>query len=257
MKPIFIITIFLSSFFSLNAQEQTYQDGELLEFRVHYGWFNASHATLKVTAEELNGQPVYHIKGHGESIGLLDLFFEVNDTYESYISKATMLPLKFIRNIDEGGYTKHKVIYYNQEEQQAKVHNLKDQTVKTFNTKSRVQDMISIVYHLRNNISTQLNKKGDSFVVNMFFDENNYKFKTVYLGHEIIDSEFGKIECIKLRPYVQAGRVFKEQESLTIWVSADRNKVPIKIRAKLAVGSLTADLEGYENLKYPLKTLEK
>src|SRR5699024_5399571 len=197
-----------------------------------------------------------HIKGHGESIGLLDLFFEVNDTYESYISQASMLPLKFVRNINEGGYTKHNIIYYDQENQKAKVHNLKDQTVKTFKTKPDVQDMISIVHHLRNNISTHLNEKGDSFVVNMFFDENNYKFKTVYLGQEIIDSEFGEIKCIKLRPYVQAGRVFKEQESLTIWVSAGRNKVPIKIKAKLAVGSLTADLECYENLKYPLETLE-
>ena len=39
-----------------------------------------------------------------------------------------------------------------------------------------------------------------------------------------------------------AGRVFKEEESLTLWVSADKNKIPLKIKADLAVGSLRADL---------------
>ena len=76
----------------------------------------------------------------------------------------------------------------------------------------------------------------------MFFDEENYGFKLKYLGKETIKTEFGKVKTVKFRPYVMAGRVFKEEESLTLWVSADKNKIPLKIKADLAVGSLRAEL---------------
>ncbi len=52
------------------------------------------------------------------------------------------------------------------------------------------------------------------------------------------------------RPYVMAGRVFKEEESLTLWVSADKNKIPLRIKADLAVGSLRADLVQFKGLKH-------
>ncbi len=254
MKKTFY-SLFLLLICSLTAQAQSFQDGEWLRLRIHYGWFNASYATLKVEEEYIGQVPVYHVTGHGESTGLLDAFYKVNDTYQSYISQETGLPFKFMRKINEGGYTKNKIIYYDQKKQRAKVRDIKHQTVKTYDTEQGVQDMISVFYYIRNQIDTQLKQPGDAIVVNMFFDEKNYKFKTVYLGQEIIKTKFGKVKCLKLRPYVQAGRVFKEQESLTVWVSADKNKVPVRIEAKLAVGSITADLDAYKNLKHPFELI--
>ena len=55
------------------------------------------------------------------------------------------------------------------------------------------------------------------------------------------------------RPLVQSGRVFKEQESVTVWISDDENKIPIRIQASLAVGSIKADLEAYKGLKHTFK----
>ena len=55
------------------------------------------------------------------------------------------------------------------------------------------------------------------------------------------------------RPLVQTGRVFKEEESLTIWISDDDNKLPVRIKASLLVGSIKADLDSYKGLKFPLK----
>jgi hypothetical protein len=63
------------------------------------------------------------------------------------------------------------------------------------------------------------------------------------------------VEALKFRPYVMAGRVFKEEESLTLWVSNDKNKVPLRIKADLSVGSLRADLEAYKGLKHPFKII--
>ncbi len=82
----------------------------------------------------------------------------------------------------------------------------------------------------------------------MFFDESNYGFKLRYLGTDTIRTKFGKIASLKFRPIVQSGRVFKEKESLTVWVSADKNKIPLRIKASLAVGSLRADLDAYKGL---------
>ena len=83
----------------------------------------------------------------------------------------------------------------------------------------------------------------------MFFDQEVYKFKLKLLGREEIKTKFGKVKTLKFRPYVQSGRVFKEEESLTLWVSDDENKIPVKIQASLLVGSLKAELIEYKGLK--------
>lgn len=258
MKKIFFILLFILPICFCSAQvKQTYESGEWFQFRIHYGWFNACYATLKVEDDLVGNTPIYHFTGKGKSTGLLDLFFSVDDTYESYIAKESELPFRFIRQIDEGGYTKNKIIYFNHTKNSAKVKDIKHNSVNTYDTEPNVQDMLSVLYYLRNQIDSQLKEKGDSFSVNMFFDQKNYKFKTVYLGDEVIKTKFGKVKCMKLRPYVQAGRVFKKQESLTFWITADKNKIPIKIKAKLSVGSLTADLDAYKNLKYPFEIIMK
>ena len=89
----------------------------------------------------------------------------------------------------------------------------------------------------------------------MFFDQENYLFKLRFLGYEIIDTAFGKVRCLKLRPLVQSGRVFSEQESVTLWVSDDTNKIPVKMRADLRVGSIDCDLENFKNLRHPFEII--
>lgn len=242
---------------SVNAQGDSYRDGEWFKFRIHYGWFNASYATLEVKEENYNHKDVFHVVGKGESTGLLDMFFEVDDTYETYIDKSNDLPLKFIRDINEGGHTKNRIIYFDQNTHQAKVKDLKHNKEDTFTTKPNVQDMLSVFYFLRNKIDTENLTKGDEIFVDLFFDDENYKFKTVFLGREVLKTKFGKVNALKFRPYVQADRIFKEEESLTFWVSDDKNKIPLKIKANLAVGSLEADLEAFKGLNHSFKIIMK
>ena len=120
-----------------------------------------------------------------------------------------------------------------------------------------MQDLISVFYFFRNQLDIDNLKENQAIEADLFFDDENYRFKTVYLGKERIKTKYGKVEALKFRPYVQAGRVFEEEESLTLWVSNDQNKIPLKIKAKLAVGSLEADLDGFKNLKHPTKVLTK
>lgn len=250
-NSLLIFIALLSMQISFAQEESAFQDGEWFKFRMSYsGFLKAGNATLSLNETSLDGKPVYHVVGKGWTTGAIKWFFKVKDKYESYFDKETGVPYKFIRKIDEGGHTKDLEIIFNQDAKEAVIENKKKKTTKTVATEKDVQDMVSAFYFLRNNYETESIKEGDVVSLNMFFDEENFVFKLKYLGRETIDTEFGKVKTLKFRPYVMAGRVFKEQESLTLWVSADENKIPLKIKADLAVGSLRADLEAFKGLKH-------
>ena len=91
--------------------------------------------------------------------------------------------------------------------------------------------------------------------MNMFFDRGNYKFRLKFLGRETLKTTFGKVPTMIFRPYVESGRVFEEEESLTVWVTDDANKMPIVIKADLVIGSLKATLIEYKGLKHQFKII--
>ena len=255
MKKLLLVILIISTGFTSPEQEpDTFGKGEWFKFKMSYsGWMKAGEATLKVDEDVVDGKPVYHIIGKGKTTGAIRWFFKVKDRYESYIDKDKLIPYKFIRDIDEGGHTKNIEIKFDQENNKAHVFNKKHNKRKVVDTKPNVQDMVSTFYYLRDNMDMSALKVGDEVKTDMFFDEENYGFKIKYLGEETVRTKFGKIKCLKFRPYVMAGRVFKEEESLTLWVSADKNKVPIRIKADLAVGSLRADLDAFKGLKHQFK----
>lgn len=237
-------------------KESAFDVGEWFKFRMSYsGFLKAGNATLLVKEETLNKKEVFHVVGKGWTTGMIKWFFKVKDRYESYFDKQTILPYKFVRNIDEGGHTKDLEIEFDQVNNKAYINDKKHSTKKVLNTSPNIQDMVSTYYYLRNNLDIDKLNVGDEVRIDMFFDEESYGFKLKYLGEETISTDFGKIESLKFRPYVMAGRVFKEEESLTLWVSKDKNKLPLRIKADLAVGSLRADLEAFKGLKHSFKVI--
>ena len=257
MKKIITIVISLITLNVAAQSHQAYDDGEWFRFRIHYGLFNASFATLEVKESTLHNQPVYHVVGKGRSTGLLHLFFKVDDNYETYIHKNSGVPLRFIRQIDEGGHTKDIQIDFDHQTNTAHVFNRKYNEKKSFQVQENVHDMLSAFYYLRNNLDVDSISPGEMMLMNMFFDNENHDFKLKFLGREVVKTKLGNIATLKFKPYVLAGRVFKEQESLTIWVSDDKNRMPVKIKADLAVGSLDADIDAFKGLKHPLKIIMK
>ncbi len=252
------VKLFIALYFvilSVSAQEkQAFQEGEWFKFKMSYsGFFKAGNATLEVKESKLNGKEVFHVVGKGWTTGAIRFFFKLKDRYESYIDKQTGMPYKFIRDINEGGHTKDIEIEFDHVASKAHVNNKKTKTKSSHTIEKDVQDMVSAFYYLRNNYNTNSIKEGDEVSLNMFFDEENYNFKLKFLGREDLKTPFGTIKTLKFRPYVMAGRVFKEKESLTLWVSADDNKIPLRIQADLAVGSLRADLEAFKGLKHSFK----
>ena len=145
-----------------------FKAGENLEYIVHYGIFNASYASLKLTNEKLDGKDFLLASGYGKTIGLARLFFKVEDYYSSYFDDTVVTPYFFKRNIYEGGYTKNLEVKFNPELQNATVNNIKNQTIETINTEKNVQDLISSLYYLRKNFSEEKVSIGDPFIINMF-----------------------------------------------------------------------------------------
>ena len=237
-------------------KESAFKPGEWLKFRLHYGFLNASYATLHVKSAEIDNVPVYHVVGRGQTTGFASVFFKVDDTYESYFGMEDGKPYKFVRKINEGGYTKDIEIDFNHEEEKAVLNDKKNKKIIDFELQDSIQDLLSAFYYLRNNYIPESLIVGKAVTLKMLYDDDGiFDFKLKYLGKEVVKTKFGKVECYKFSPMVQSGRVFKEQESLALWVSADENRIPIRISANLAVGAIKADLEAYNGLKHQFKII--
>ena len=256
MKKITFLFIAFSITSSSFSQEKTtvFKKGEWLRYKMSYsGFLKAGNATLSVDTDTINGKEVFHVTGKGWTTGVIKWFFKVEDTYQSYFDTKTIQPYVFKRNINEGGYTINREIKFNYQSKKATVLDFKLQTSETIDI-DNVQDMMSAFYFLRNQDVSTL-KIGDEIALDMFMDSEIYPFKLVFLGEELLKTRFGKIKSLKFRPMVQAGRIFKENESVTIWITADENKIPIKLKASLAVGSLRAELDAYKGLANSFKII--
>ena len=250
-KLLFLFVLYIFSNV-LTYGQKAYGSGEYFKFKIHYGIINAGYATLELKDVVYNGKNVFHAKGYGWTTGLTKAFFKVEDDYQSYFDKKTNKPYLFVRKIDEGGYTKNQQGFFDQINKKVLVKDFKNNTEKTYDVTTNVQDILSSFYFLRNYPEINDLKNGDIVVIDMFFDNEIYKFRLKYLGKENLNTKFGKLSSLKFRPYVQSGRIFKEQESLTVWISDDVNKIPLLVKADLLVGSLKASLIEAKGLQQPL-----
>lgn len=253
MKKIILLILFITAVGFKSQKEDAFTAGEWFRFRIHYEFVNAGYATMEVKDATVNNKNVFHVIGRGYTTGVSKFFFNVNDLYESYIDKETGNPYQFIRKINEGGYTKNQEGFFNQSENKILVKDYKHSTEKTVAIPRNTQDILSSFYYLRNYPNINKMKPGEFVAIDMFFDDTTTKFRLKFMGREDITTKFGIISTMIFRPLVKTGRVFKEEESLTVWISDDDNKLPIRIKANLLVGSIKADLEAFKGLKHPFK----
>ncbi|HAD97586.1 MAG TPA: DUF3108 domain-containing protein [Cryomorphaceae bacterium] len=232
-----------------NVNNNAFAVGEYLKYRIHYGIINAGIAELTVAKKTTRkNRPVFHMVGVGKTTGMAEWFFKTRDRYETYIDTEAMIPWEFIRDVDEGGYKINRHIIFDHYENKAvdlKANN------QSFNIDNNAQDLLSTFYYARC-INADTLKVGQEVPVDMFLDHEMYPFRFKYLGKETVKSDFGRIRCMKFQPLVQSGRVFKEKEGMTLWVTDDQNKVPIRLESELAVGSIKIDLMEYKNLRHSI-----
>jgi len=260
MKPLIILLLIISAIsfkekddinFDIDTwgtlpsiQNNAFKRGEKLSYRLHYGIIDAAVATLAVTDENLEfaGRKTMHVVCIGTSSGMSDWFFKVRDRYESYIDEEALVPWMFIRRIDEGGYVGKQDYIFNP-------FNKKVRTGKdcVFDVTPDIQDMISAFYRART-MDLSNAKEGTIYVVDCFVDEKIFPVKIKFIARENVKTSLGTIECLKFRPIIQTGRIFKHEEDLNIWISDDDNHILVKGKADILFGSVQVELTNYSGL---------
>lgn len=231
------------------VENKAFKDGEFLKYKLAYGIMNAGEATLEVKKikKQIQNREIFHIVGRGYSISAFDWFFKVRDKYETYLDVDGVFPWLFVRRIEEGGYKKEQDYKFFQNQERV-THVQKE---KEYKVPHGVQDMISSFYYART-IDFSNVKKDQVFQFDSFVDGEVYPIKIKYVGIKTIRVDAGKFDCMVFHPVVQEGRVFKKDDDLTVYITADENKIPILARAKILVGSVRMELIDYKNVANPM-----
>jgi hypothetical protein len=234
----------------------TFQDGEKLTYKIYYNWnfvwLSAGEVTFKV--KEKQGQ--YHLSAHGATYKSYEWFYKVNDKYDTYIEKETLLPMVSIRDVQEGEYRLYDKITFDQKNHKA--YSLRGKTrsaatLDTYDLNGCMHDLLSIIYYSRN-LNFNAMSEGAIIPVKIFMDKEEWPLKVRYLGKEknVKVKGLGKFNAIKFSPEVILGDIFTEDSKMTVWGSDDKNKIPLIIESPISVGSVKVVLKEYNGLRYDL-----
>ena len=152
----------------INKSFDSFKAGESLKFRLHYGFFNASYATLNLDEDQVEGEKIYKATAIGRTTGIARWFFKVDDIYETFFNKDLVQPIKSTRNIYEGGYTKNVEINYDYINNLANINDIKNSRLSSVKIEKNVQDLISTFYYLRNHFDVNKLKINDFIRINIF-----------------------------------------------------------------------------------------
>lgn len=261
---IIIVLISLSSSTSQfsKIENTAYKRGEKLKYSVYYnsmitGNVTAGELTTEITKDSLkfSNRPTYHIQLIGKSAGTFNWFMKVRDSYETWIDEDAQIPWYFRNRVQEGDYKASKDIAFYHHNKQAKYINNKNKNTSMVDIPQNIQDMISAIYYARN-IDFSNAKVGTKYPINFMFDDSVYQTQLEYVGLVFLTTKIGKIECLKFKPRVLSGGVFKDETPLTLYVTNDKNRIPVFAESEIIVGSVRMELVEYSGLKNPFSSIK-
>lgn len=241
-----------------NVNNESFSKGERLEFKVHLGPINAAYSTMAIsdTVYQINGRPCYKISIEGNTTGFFDMFVKVRDVWGTYLDTQAILPQRFYRNIQENKYRKYEIVDFDHKNNKAIVTKLDKETkrpteTKPFDISENSQDLVSGYYFLRT-LDYKNRKVGEVISIPAFFDNEKYDFNVRFVGREELRTKIGKINAILLSPIMPSNSLFDGENAIQVWLSDDKNKIPLKVKAKMFVGSVEIDLLEAKNIKSPI-----
>lgn len=256
-----VLVCFLMSGWSINAQQSggrmPFKAGEVLTYDMYfkYGLINAKAGASTLTAEETTyeNKNVYKFTLYAKSSGAAKAFFSVADTLSSYITKD-LKPLAYMKDAHENSdYTVERASY--QYPASGKVE-LRGKRIKNGELKFDtllvsdvpVYDMISILYYARTFDYSSM-KKGDRVSVSYFTGRRMENMDIQYRGLQTIQANDGReYNCIKLVMILNEKAFDDGNEAMTVYISNDQNKVPIRIDSKLKLGSTRIIIKEYKGV---------
>lgn len=239
----------------------SFGQGEEINYRVNFGIFTVGSAITKVDSKLFNihSRPCYKVDAFGSTSGMVSWITKVNDQWGAYIDTAALVTHVSYRKIREGHYRKDELINFDHQEDKAEVKVMNKETgvyenPKIYDTPDNVRDLVGGFLYLRV-IDFDRVHKGDTVSISGFFEDTSYNLRIIYTGKEVINTRVGKIECLKLVPIMPDNKLFDGENSITCWVSNDKNRIPVKIQAKMFIGSTGIEMVSFRGLRNQLKVI--
>jgi len=234
-----------------SATHNVLQNGEEIKYKVFYtvggAWVAAGEAIFSTSSTTYEGKKAYHIIGSGRTYDSYDWIFKVRDKYETYIDQDKLHPLRFKRNVQEGKVKFTNDVKFAHDQKKAYSNN------KSFAIKDCTQDVLSTIYFARN-IDYDKYKVGDKISFSLFLDDELHNLYIKYMGKTTVKTRYGTFKAIKIVPLLVEGTIFKGGEKMAVYVSDDKNHIPLRIETPILVGNIKVDLMSFKNLKYPLSS---
>ncbi len=242
MKKTTILSIILLLSTAIFANDWKIQKGEVITYRIAFYSMltrniKGGNATLSVMPQEkkVNGKMMYHAVLKGETSGVIEWIYKINNHYETYMDTATFFPALYIQKVRENKYSKDDSVVFNQEAQIAKYNG------KTTKIYKGTNDFVSMLYAVRQKDISNL-KKGEFFLLPIFIDKKAIQSKVKFIGKKTISTKNDIRICYGFKPEVPRGKLFKKKYPATIWVSADKDRLPMLVEAKMRVGKIKLEI---------------
>jgi hypothetical protein len=236
------------------SKNSAFTFGEELQFEVSYGWLTLAEAKLQVNKRPVSEQsrPHYKIDAYGKTRGAATIFGKINDNWGTHLDTSTLLPSLSYRILEEGKYRKNEKVHFDQKNKKARMELYdKDKTLKVsqeYPLPGQVQDLVSGFYYLRTMDLTNL-KKGQAILITGFFDKEIYNLKLIFEGTEQLETTLGIIDTYIFSPLVPQNKLFRGEYPVKVWVTKDENKIPVRIKANLFIGSLNIAISSAKGLR--------
>jgi len=257
----FLLTAFtVQNKYDLPAIENnSFGMGEEINYRVNFGIFTVGSAVTKVDKKvyKINSRPCYKVDAFGATSGMVSWITKVEDQWGAYIDTSALVTHVSYRKIKEGRYRKDELITFDHAKDKAEVK-VKDKETgiygdaKYYDTPDNVRDLVGGFLYLRV-IEFEKLHKGDTVTISGFFEDTAYNLRIIYDGKETISTKVGKIACLRLVPIMPDNKLFDGENSITCWISDDRNRIPVKIQAKMFIGSTGIEMVSFRGLRNQLK----
>jgi hypothetical protein len=211
--------------------------GEVCSFKIQYGPVTAGESTIEVLDRlEYDGSTVYHLRTRARSLRFFDAFFKVRDQADSFMDVDSLHTRYYGKHQREGDFRRDIEIHFNQ-----RLHRAYFPDGKEVDTPPGVQDILSAFFKVR----AMVLQPGMEFDLPTHGDTALYPLKIKIHSREIVDSVLGPVTCLVVQPVIADDGLFKHEGDLFVWFTDDARRVPIKLRARVPVGAIEAELTAY------------
>ena len=237
---------------------RSFDSGEKLTYVLSYTWgvIDTDVAEAILSIDKMYDESGEHFlaKLDGYTYKFFDLFFKVRYDFKAKFNISDGKPSYFFRDVIEGKHMKKNYLYFQPD------YSIKS-TVERVGRPQRdtlligrecTFDLLSLIYFSRNIDLTNVAPET-VLPISFVIDEMTYDIYFRYIGSEVKRiPRMGRFNTLKFAIQVVAGDVFTGKEELMLWITDDKNRIPLFFETPISVGKVSGRISKYENIKHPI-----